>query len=133
MHALINHRLKCRVCDSTNLELAMDLGQQPWCNHFLKKEEIGTEPFYPLSVLWCIDCGTAQLEYTVKKEIMLGDHNYLSGVTKSFSDHFHSVAQEVDTRFFRQAQSKTVLDIGSIDGTQLEHFQALGYVVLGVE
>ena len=32
---------KCRVCDSANLQLAVDLGFQPWCNNFLKKEEVG--------------------------------------------------------------------------------------------
>jgi hypothetical protein len=29
--------------------------------------------------------------------------------------------------------AKSVLDIGSNDGTQLKHFKALGYDVLGVE
>ena len=61
----------CRVCDSTHLELAIDLGHQPWCNNFLKPEQVGQEPFYPLRVLYCHDCGTVQLDYTVKKEIML--------------------------------------------------------------
>ena len=37
----------CRVCDSTRLEPVLDLGEQPWCNHFLRPEEVGTEPFYP--------------------------------------------------------------------------------------
>ncbi|KFF40891.1 MAG: putative zinc binding domain, partial [Candidatus Atelocyanobacterium thalassa isolate SIO64986] len=43
----------CRVCDSTDLELAIDLGHQPWCNNFLDIQSIGKEPFYPLRVLYC--------------------------------------------------------------------------------
>jgi SAM-dependent methyltransferase len=123
----------CRVCDSTRLEPVVDLGMQPWCNHFLKAEEIGREPFYPLRVVYCHDCRTAQLDYTVRKEIMFGDHTYLSGVTKSLSAHFQQVAREADERFLARAAHKSVLDIGSNDGTQLKHFQALGYDVLGVE
>ena len=123
----------CRVCDSDQLELAVDLGNHPWCNHFLKKEEIGREPYYPLRVVCCRQCGTAQLDYTVKKEVMFGDHTYLSGVTQSLSDHFRRVAEEADARFFHDTPGKAVLDIGSNDGTQLKHFKALGYDVLGVE
>ena len=125
--------MQCRVCDSTNLELAIDLGSQPWCNHFLKPEEVGKEPYYPLRVLYCHDCATVQLDYTVKKEVMFGDHTYLSGVTKSLSQHFKNVAEEIDETFFKNTVDKSVLDIGSNDGTQLKHFQALGYDVLGVE
>lgn len=125
--------MDCRVCDSLNLEMVVDLGKQPWCNNFLQKEEIGGEPYYPLRVLYCKDCHTAQLDFTVKKEIMFGDHTYLSGITKSLSDHFRHVAYEVDERFFQNQQEKSILDIGSNDGTQLKHFQKLGYQVLGVE
>lgn len=125
--------MKCRVCDSTKLELVVDLGEQPWCNNFLRKEEIGREPFYPLHLLYCHDCSTSQLDFTVKKEIMFGDHTYLSGVTKSLSEHFKGIANEVDARFMEGRGGKSVLDIGSNDGTQLKHFQALGYEVLGVE
>lgn len=123
----------CRVCDSTNLDLVVDLGHQPWCNNFLRPEEIGKEPFYPLRVLFCQDCHTSQLDFTVKKEIMFGDHTYLSGTTKSLSEHFRNVAHEVDKRFFAGREGKAVLDIGSNDGTQLKHYQQLGYEVLGVE
>jgi len=123
----------CRVCDSTELELAIDLGNHPWCNHFLTKEEVGREPYYPLRVVYCHHCATVQLDYTVKKEIMFGNHTYLSGVTKSLSEHFKEVAQQVDARFFAEKKTKAVLDIGSNDGTQLKHFQELGYEVLGVE
>jgi len=111
----------------------IDLGDQPWCNNFLKPEEIGKEPFYPLRVVYCRRCGAAQLDYTVKKEVMFGDHTYLSGVTKSLGEHFRQVAAEVDSRFVRGAAAPSALDIGSNDGSQLKHFQALGYDVLGVE
>jgi 2-polyprenyl-3-methyl-5-hydroxy-6-metoxy-1,4-benzoquinol methylase len=123
----------CRVCDSTNLELVIDLGDQPWCNNFLTQEDIGKEPFYPLRVLFCHTCQTSQLDFTVKKEIMFGNHTYLSGTTKSLSEHFRNIALEVDSTFFKNKQIKSVLDIGSNDGTQLRHFQSLGYEVLGVE
>ena len=123
----------CRVCDSTDLAPVLDLGNQPWCNHFLTKAEIGKEPFYPLRLFFCTHCATSQLDYTVKKEVMFGDHTYLSGVTKSLSDHFKKVAEDVDQEFFKAREKKSVLDIGSNDGTQLKHFQALGYDVLGVE
>jgi SAM-dependent methyltransferase len=123
----------CRVCDSTDLEPAIDLGMQPWCNHFLRADELGSERFYPLRVVFCHQCHTAQLDYTVEKETMFADHTYLSGTTRSLGEHFRSVAADVDTRFFADRRTKTVLDIGSNDGTQLKHFQALGYDVLGVD
>ena len=123
----------CRVCDSPRLDLAIDLGRQPWCNHFLRPEEVGHEPYYPLQVVYCHDCSTTQLDYTVPKEIMFGDHTYLSGVTKSLSEHFRHVAEQVDSQFFSEVPGKSVLDIGSNDGSQLKQFHALGYDVLGVE
>lgn len=125
--------MKCRVCDSARLQPVIDLGDQPWCNHFLRPDEVGNEPFYPLRVIFCENCATSQLDFTVKKEVMFGDHTYLSGVTKSLSNHFAAVAAEVDERFFKDRLGKSILDIGSNDGTQLKHFQALGYEVLGVE
>jgi SAM-dependent methyltransferase len=123
----------CRVCDSSDLEPAIDLGTQPWANHFLTVEEIGTEPYYPLRVVFCNDCHTAQLDHTVPREVMFSDHTYLSGITQTLSDHFEQTAREVDARFGRGRRSKSVLDIGSNDGTQLRHYRGLGYDVLGVE
>ncbi len=123
----------CRVCDGTDLEPVIDLGNQPWCNHFLKAEEVGKEPVYPLRVVYCHGCTTTQLDYTVPKEVMFGDHTYLSGVTRSLSDHFRSVTEEVTRRLPAVPRRRTVLDIGSNDGTQLKHFQAAGYDALGVE
>jgi SAM-dependent methyltransferase len=69
----------------------------------------------------------------VDKEIMFSNHTYLSGITKSLSEHFLVIAKEVDKRFGSEFRAKTILDIGSNDGTQLKHYQDLGWNVLGVE
>ena len=44
--------MNCRICDSTALELVVDLGLHPWCNHFLKRRGRAREPFYPLRVVF---------------------------------------------------------------------------------
>jgi SAM-dependent methyltransferase len=125
--------MMCRVCDATTLELVLDLGMHPWANHFLKIYEVGTEPFYPLRVVHCQRCKAAQLDYTVKKEVMFSDHTYLSGITSTLRDHFREVATDVRDRFMPDPQRASVLDIGSNDGTQLLAYQEFGCDVLGVE
>ena len=125
--------MSCRVCDSKRLELAIDLGQQPWCNHFLKPEQVGKEPFYPLRVVYCHDCHTAQLDFTVEE----GDHvrrPHLPLGRDPIPERTFPQRRQRGGRPLLQRRSRPlVLDIGSNDGTQLKHFQALGYDVLGVE
>ena len=48
---------------------------------------------------WCANCKTAQLNYTVPKEVMFSDHTYLSGTTASLSAHFARIAKMVDRRY----------------------------------
>lgn len=64
---------------------------------------------------------------------MFSEHTYLSGITKTLNEHFKNVALDVDSRFFSNLKQKSVLDIGSNDGTQLKPYKDLGYEVLGVE
>lgn len=123
----------CRICDATDFSSVLDLGQQPWGNHFLKAEEVGTEPYYPLRVVYCHKCKTAQLDYTIKKEVVFTEHTYLSGTTRTLPAFFEEIAEKVDERFFKGQARKSVLDIGSNDGSQLKAFQKRGYEALGVE
>ncbi len=125
--------MRCRICDSNRLEPALDLGNQPWANHFLKPAAVGTEPVYPLRVVFCADCHGAQLDHTVPQAVMFSDHTYLSGTTQTLTRHFEETARLIDAQFFAEAPAKNMLDIGSNDGTQLLVYKALGYDVLGVE
>jgi len=125
--------MRCRVCDHTSLQPVLDLGHQPWGNHFLREDEVGQEPAYPLRLVHCAHCQTAQLDYTVPKEIMFRDHTYVSGTTTTLRRHFAETACYIDATFFSSRANKSCLDIGSNDGTQLREYQDLGYEVLGVE
>ena len=122
----------CRICNKNDLIQVIDLGKQPWGNNFLNKNEIGNEKYYPLVLLFCNDCKVAQLNFTVKKEIMFGDHTYLSGTTSSLSNHFKDLRDEIIEKFSINSKKK-ILDIGSNDGTFLKHFKDIGWEILGVE
>jgi hypothetical protein len=125
--------MKCRSCGSESLELILDLGNQPWCNDFLTKEQVGKENLYPLRLNYCTDCELLQLDHTVPKETMFGDHCYLSGMTQTLKNHFYEVAEE-NVKQFSINQDDLVVDIGGNDGTQLQQYQKCGIQnVLNVE
>ncbi|HLF70845.1 MAG TPA: class I SAM-dependent methyltransferase [Dehalococcoidia bacterium] len=125
--------ISCRVCGGTDLEAVLDLGSQPHCNSLLSLEELALpEPVYPLQLLFCRECTTVQIDYTVPKETMFSDYLYLTGSTQSLCRHFRDSAQRLRDRLELQ-QGDLVVDIGSNDGTWLKYFNELGMDGLGVE
>jgi hypothetical protein len=103
----------------------LDLGETPWCNDFITKEQIGHEHKYPLRLFYCHFCGLAQLDYTVPKEIMFSNHTYVSGTTKTLAKHFYDLAED-NVRSFYLKPKDLIVDIGGNDGTQLLQYRKLG-------
>jgi SAM-dependent methyltransferase len=64
---------------------------------------------------------------------MFSNHTYVSGTTKTLAAHFKETAIEVDRLFTATRADKSILDIGSNDGTQLKQYRDLGFDTLGVE
>ena len=125
--------MNCRSCSSEGLELILDLGNQPWCNDFLTEEQLGNETLYPLRLNYCEECVLLQLDHTVPKETMFGDHCYLSGMTQTLIDHFYEVATE-NVEQFNMQPTDLVVDIGGNDGSQLLQYQKAGIEnVLNIE
>lgn len=118
--------INCICCNSTNLKLILDLGNQPWCNNFLTKEEINKEEYYPLQLMQCQECKFIQLSYFVPKEKMFSKHDYLSGTTKTLRKHFKEVAENI-INFIEISKTDLIVDIGGNDGTNLEVYKELGY------
>jgi len=120
--------MKCRSCgailnDDTSREI-FDFGFQPWCNNFLKKSEIRTEAYYPLKMIYCKKCELLQLTHTVPKEVMFKNHTYVSGTTKTLTDHFYELAKE-NIEQFSLKDGDVIIDIGGNDGTQLKQYEKI--------
>src|SRR6266550_9455231 len=51
----------CRVCHGSAEHLVLDLGEQPACDYFPRRDDPGPDPVYPLQMWLCSSCGLAQL------------------------------------------------------------------------
>jgi hypothetical protein len=123
----------CRICKGSDLVGFLDLGLQPHCNSFLKPDDPKQqEPRWPLDLLYCRDCHLVQLSAVVDAEQMFRHYLYVSGTTRTLTQHFKESAQAVIDRF-RPAPSSLVVDIGSNDGTFLQCFKDLGLRAVGVD
>jgi hypothetical protein len=112
---------------TTDYEVILDLGDQPWANDFLLKENIGKEKYYPLKLVYCNDSELLQLSYFVSKETMFKNHSYISGTTKTLLNHFYKLAEENLKQYNLDVENDIILDIGGNDGSQLQQYQKLGF------
>jgi hypothetical protein len=119
-------QMKCRSCRSENLVKILDLGDHPWCNDFLDESGVGEEQAYPLKLIRCRKCTLLQLNFTVPKEVMFGNHDYLSGTSETLRNHFAGVAKKASD-YMNLDFRGLVVDIGGNDGTQLKEYQKLGF------
>jgi hypothetical protein len=51
----------CRACRGTAGQLVLDLGRQPACDYFPRRDVPGPDPMYPLQMWLCSSCRLAQL------------------------------------------------------------------------
>lgn len=131
-------RNSCRVCGSTVLTPAIDLGNQYLQGSFLKSgKEIPTSRKIPTSLIRCDPmrdekaCGLLQMEYTVPPEILYSVYWYRSGTNNTMRNHLQGIVEEAIKIIDRQELTK-VLDIGCNDGTLLEFYQD-DFVKYGVD
>src|SRR6266478_5760159 len=67
-------RQKCRLCGSLELDLLIDLGNQPIAHRLL--EAPGDEFKHPLRVDYCTACGLGQICDPIDPVILYRNYNY---------------------------------------------------------
>jgi SAM-dependent methyltransferase len=120
---------ECLACGSIELLSAIDLGDQPLANNFLK--ESGKNESYPLAVNQCTNCFHLQLTHVVDPAVIYRDYAYVSGTSQTYLDYMWWFAKW--TREYSNIQFGSVLDIGCNDGSQLDYYEKLGYLTYGVD
>lgn len=127
--------MKCRSCESDQVEEFLSLGEQPLANNFLRKEDFASEKRYPLNLVFCRNCSLVQLseESFVPREIIFTNYYYASSVSPGLRRHFEQLAFDLAKRYQLKTSDGLVVDIGSNDGVLLRPLKQLGIGALGVE
>jgi SAM-dependent methyltransferase len=123
----------CRFCGAVLARSFIDLGMQPLANSFLAASDLARpEPRYPLHARLCEDCLLVQVDDAVPPEAIFSDYAYFSSYAAGWVEHARRYAEMAHRRFGLGPRSR-VVEIASNDGYLLQHFTALGVLVLGVE
>ena len=121
---------RCLCCDSENINVLLELNEQPLANSYHEKDEkLDT---YPLGVNLCDNCYHIQLTNIVNPDLLFKDYLYVSGTTKTLRNNMEWFVDYVlENTVFGKGNS--VLDIACNDGTQLDYFQDAGFDTYGID
>lgn len=124
---------RCIVCNSSDVEMVLDLGETTLANKFVAKEELGQpEPSHPLRVGFCKGCGHVQLTEIVPPPAMFDHYLYISSMSETLKAHLKSLSEAVVQRR-GLGTGDLVVDVGCNDGALLSCFKAQGVRILGVD
>ena len=124
---------ECRLCGAKLTRTFVDLGMSPLCESYVPEARLDDpEIFYPLHVRLCETCLLVQLPAYVSGEDIFSDYAYFSSYSDSWVAHAKAYAETMTGRLGLTGAS-LVTEVASNDGYLLQHFQAAGIPVLGVE
>ncbi len=121
-----SHHRCCPICSSNSWGVVLPLAATPLGDRLSDSFEKATSlPKYKLELALCSDCGHTFLPLVVAPEESYGDYFFETSDSPGLSDSMQRLA---DTIWQKLAAPKTsyVLDIGSNDGTWLQHFKNMG-------
>lgn len=121
---------KCRLCESADLPVVLDLGRQPLANS-LRADKSEQLPAFPLAICRCTECGTIQLTETVSPDILFKTYVWVTGTSEVARRYSHDFCERLTERL--RAGPKFVVEVASNDGTFLQRFAERGDKVLGVD
>ena len=123
----------CPICSSSSWEIVLPLAATPLGDRLSDSfQKASSLPKYALELALCNDCGHTFLPLVVAPEESYGDYFFETSDSPGLSDSMQRLAEQL-WRDCSKSNTNYVLDIGSNDGTWLQHFKNLGAKVLGIE
>jgi hypothetical protein len=124
---------ECRLCGAPVTRTFVDIGMSPLCESYVPEDKLDeAEAFYPLHVRLCEKCLLVQLPAYVAGEDIFSDYAYFSSYSDSWVAHAKRYATSM-IEGLKLTPDSLVTEVASNDGYLLQHFQAAGIPVLGVE
>lgn len=123
---------KCRVCENTNLQTVLNLGEQELTGVFPKSKNTNLTKG-PMELVWCENCGLLQLGHSYCLNEMYGEnYGYRSGLNKSMVKHLTDKIYHLE-RIYKPQSGDIILDIGSNDATTLKAYKTPGIRKIGID
>ncbi|MCX6535399.1 MAG: methyltransferase domain-containing protein [Actinobacteria bacterium] len=133
MNSKTSYYRSCPICTSDSQEIVLPLAATPLGDRLSDSFEKATSlPKYALELALCNNCGHTFLPLVVAPEESYGDYFFETSDSPGLSDSMQRIAEQL-WRDCSKSKNNYVLDIGSNDGTWLQHFKNLGASVLGIE
>ncbi len=124
---------ECRSCNSTELQLVLDLGETPLANSLLKPDEIDKPEFKaPLAVVFCNTCSLLQITHTVDPARLFSNYSYFSSFSDTMLKHSKSIADRLVSER-KLGPDSLAVEVASNDGYLLQNYKQAGIPVLGIE
>ena len=120
---------KCLCCNGTDLNLVLDLNDQPLANSYLNSA-MDTEEVFPLRLNFCPNCTHLQLSHAVNPDYIFKHYLYVSGTSGTLLQYFESFVNF--TKLYVNSP-KNVLDIACNDGSQLDFYKTAGCETYGID
>jgi SAM-dependent methyltransferase len=138
MTSWFTKRQTCRMCDSSEVESVLPLGEIPVVTPNVDVKN-AAEKFagvqaqtVPLGLYLCRGCGHLQLLDVVNPDVQYNNFSYTTSISLGLPEHFLKFADEV-IGAVGAPRGALVLEVGSNDGTLLRAFKERGMKVLGVD
>jgi SAM-dependent methyltransferase len=121
----------CRACESTELEMLVDLGPQPLAGGFLPPEESTKfrEKTYPLPIHICRKCGLVQTTYVIPSDTLFVNYFFSSSTIDYLVRHFLDYATWIKEKL----NPEFVVEFGCNDGILLEPLEKIGIRTCGID
>ena len=124
--------VRCQICEMVTVP-GLDLGHQPVSDLILTRAQLNRpETFYPMQLHHCPDCGLTQLGYIVSPKVVYKNFPFVSGTTRTATEHLQSLARLL-VEVSSLGPDSFAVDIGSNDGTLLKGFVPHGVRFLGID
>lgn len=120
----------CRLCGAQSLTDILDLGAQPLANSLVDRAD-EHEAMIPLEMVFCRECGLAQLSVDVDPAAMFREYLWVTGTSASTREYCEGLADWIVDRVATDAPR--VVEMASNDGTLLHALADRGATVLGID
>lgn len=101
----------------------------PLAGEFLKKEQIGTEGIYPLTLSFCPISSSIQVNEVVCEKKLFKNYFYKTGAIKTLVDHFYKTSDILKKRF----SPVKILELGCNDFSFLKNFIGYSNLIIGID